>query len=258
MLLSQDARNVGRSAVDDTADAVGPPIGAGQAPRRSTTVIASFGLERFRDHRTAQLSTGTRRVVDLASVVLAEPRLLLARRADRRHRATRGGGVHPAVAAAPRGRGHDDRARRARRAARVRAVLQRRGHGDRPGGGDRHARRGRAATRGRWPPTSARARTRCWCRVRRLRRRGCEQNQPRAEMTARAVGDAVMSQIRSERGGTRPGAEPSRGPPDEPGGGTPGDGGALEPGARRAAGGPPVLAPSPGDAGADDRGDRAR
>jgi ABC-type branched-subunit amino acid transport system ATPase component len=40
-------------------------------------VIAAFGLERFRDHRTAELSTGTRRVVDLASIVLAGPRLLL-------------------------------------------------------------------------------------------------------------------------------------------------------------------------------------
>jgi ABC-2 type transport system ATP-binding protein len=40
-------------------------------------VIAAFGLERFRYHRTAQLSTGTRRVVDLASIVLARPRLLL-------------------------------------------------------------------------------------------------------------------------------------------------------------------------------------
>jgi len=40
-------------------------------------VITAFGLERFRQHRTAELSTGTRRVVDLASVVLAQPRLLL-------------------------------------------------------------------------------------------------------------------------------------------------------------------------------------
>jgi len=40
-------------------------------------VIASFGLERFRLHTTAHLSTGTRRVVDLASIVLANPRLLL-------------------------------------------------------------------------------------------------------------------------------------------------------------------------------------
>jgi ABC-type branched-subunit amino acid transport system ATPase component len=40
-------------------------------------VITAFGLERFRHHRTAELSTGTRRVVDLASIVLANPRLLL-------------------------------------------------------------------------------------------------------------------------------------------------------------------------------------
>lgn len=39
--------------------------------------IMSFGLERFRQHLTGQLSTGTRRVVDLASIVLAQPRLLL-------------------------------------------------------------------------------------------------------------------------------------------------------------------------------------
>ena len=40
-------------------------------------VIGSFGLEKFRRHITGHLSTGTRRVVDLASIVLAEPRLLL-------------------------------------------------------------------------------------------------------------------------------------------------------------------------------------
>ena len=40
-------------------------------------VIDAFELGRFHDHRTAELSTGTRRVVDLASIVLANPRLLL-------------------------------------------------------------------------------------------------------------------------------------------------------------------------------------
>ena len=40
-------------------------------------VIASFGLDRFRNHLTGHLSTGTRRVVALASIVLARPRLLL-------------------------------------------------------------------------------------------------------------------------------------------------------------------------------------
>ena len=40
-------------------------------------VIGALGLDRFRHHRISHLSTGTRRVVDLASVVLARPRLLL-------------------------------------------------------------------------------------------------------------------------------------------------------------------------------------
>ena len=55
----------------------GPADRSGPSADAVDAVIASFGLERFRDHRTAQLSTGTRRVVDLASIVLAEPRLLL-------------------------------------------------------------------------------------------------------------------------------------------------------------------------------------
>ncbi len=40
-------------------------------------IMGAFGIERFRHHRIAHLSTGTRRVVDLASIVLAHPRLLL-------------------------------------------------------------------------------------------------------------------------------------------------------------------------------------
>lgn len=49
-----------------------------RAKRRAVDeVLASFRLERFRHHQTAHLSTGTRRMVDLASIVLARPRLLL-------------------------------------------------------------------------------------------------------------------------------------------------------------------------------------
>ena len=40
-------------------------------------MIDAFGLGAFAGHRIAELSTGTRRIVDLASIVLAEPRLLL-------------------------------------------------------------------------------------------------------------------------------------------------------------------------------------
>lgn len=45
--------------------------------REVDRVIEAFGLSRFRFHHIAELSTGTRRVVDLASIVLARPRLLL-------------------------------------------------------------------------------------------------------------------------------------------------------------------------------------
>ena len=45
--------------------------------REVDRAIGAFGIQRFRRHRIAQLSTGTRRVVDLASIMLAEPRLLL-------------------------------------------------------------------------------------------------------------------------------------------------------------------------------------
>ncbi len=45
--------------------------------REVDRAVGSFGIQRFRRHRIAQLSTGTRRVVDLASIMLAEPRLLL-------------------------------------------------------------------------------------------------------------------------------------------------------------------------------------
>jgi ABC-type branched-subunit amino acid transport system ATPase component len=76
LLLSQDARH----AVGVLSTTLQMPWArrSERTKRRAVdSVIASFGLERFRDHRTSQLSTGTRRVVDLASIVLAEPRLLL-------------------------------------------------------------------------------------------------------------------------------------------------------------------------------------
>jgi ABC-type branched-subunit amino acid transport system ATPase component len=49
----------------------------GSKRRRVGDLMASFGLEPFRHRRIDQLSTGTRRVVDLASIVSARPRLLL-------------------------------------------------------------------------------------------------------------------------------------------------------------------------------------
>jgi len=76
LLLSEDARH--EVAVLSTTLRL---PWARRAERRKLgavdQVIGAFGLERFRHHRTAELSTGTRRVVDLASIVLAQPRLLL-------------------------------------------------------------------------------------------------------------------------------------------------------------------------------------
>jgi ABC-type branched-subunit amino acid transport system ATPase component len=76
LLLCEDARHpVG--VVSTTLSAPWARRAEHHKRERVDGVIAAFGLERFRHHRTAELSTGTRRVVDLASVVLSGPRLLL-------------------------------------------------------------------------------------------------------------------------------------------------------------------------------------
>jgi ABC-type branched-subunit amino acid transport system ATPase component len=76
LLVSEDARR--RSDVVSTTLRL-PWARKVEKEKRAAVdgVINSFGLERFRNHRTNQLSTGTRRVVDLASIVLSKPRLLL-------------------------------------------------------------------------------------------------------------------------------------------------------------------------------------
>jgi ABC-type branched-subunit amino acid transport system ATPase component len=76
LLVCEDARH--RSDVVSTTLQLPWARKAERVKREAVNrVISSFGLERFRNHRTNQLSTGTRRVVDLASIVLSEPRLLL-------------------------------------------------------------------------------------------------------------------------------------------------------------------------------------
>ncbi len=76
LLLTQDARRpVG--IVSSTLQM--PWARRSERAKRAAVerVMGAFGIDRFRRHRVAQLSTGTRRVVDLASIMLAEPRLLL-------------------------------------------------------------------------------------------------------------------------------------------------------------------------------------
>jgi len=76
LLLCEDARR----AVGVVSSTLQMPWArrAEREKRRAVEgVIEAFGLGRFRSHQTAELSTGTRRVVDLASIVLSRPRLLL-------------------------------------------------------------------------------------------------------------------------------------------------------------------------------------
>jgi ABC-type branched-subunit amino acid transport system ATPase component len=76
LLLTQDARRpVG--VVSSTLQMPWARRSERAKREASDQVIHSFGIERFRRHQIAELSTGTRRVVDLASIVLARPRLLL-------------------------------------------------------------------------------------------------------------------------------------------------------------------------------------
>jgi ABC-type branched-subunit amino acid transport system ATPase component len=76
LLVSEDARH--RAGVLATTLHLPWARRAERAKRENIAkVIDAFGLDRFREHRVSELSTGTRRVVDLAAIVLAEPRLLL-------------------------------------------------------------------------------------------------------------------------------------------------------------------------------------
>lgn len=76
LLVSEDGRR--RSGVLATTLHLPRARRTERAKRAAVAeVIEAFGLERFRHHRVSELSTGTRRVVDLAGIVLAQPRVLL-------------------------------------------------------------------------------------------------------------------------------------------------------------------------------------
>ena len=56
-----------------------PPARRAERAKRAMVdeTLAGFGLERFRHRLISELSTGTRRIVDLAAILAAQPRLLL-------------------------------------------------------------------------------------------------------------------------------------------------------------------------------------
>ena len=64
-------------SLDHSADALGPARRAGASARPSTTSSPSSASSASATTARRHLSTGTHRVVDLASIVLARPRLLL-------------------------------------------------------------------------------------------------------------------------------------------------------------------------------------
>jgi ABC-type branched-subunit amino acid transport system ATPase component len=76
LLLTADARQM-PSVIATTLRLPGARRAERQKLADVDQVVDAFGLGRFRHHRITELSTGTRRVVDLASVMLARPRLLL-------------------------------------------------------------------------------------------------------------------------------------------------------------------------------------
>jgi ABC-type branched-subunit amino acid transport system ATPase component len=76
LMLTADAREP-VSVIATTLQLPGARRSERDKRARVEGAIESFGLGRFRDHRVSELSTGTRRVVDLASIILAAPRLLL-------------------------------------------------------------------------------------------------------------------------------------------------------------------------------------
>ena len=77
LMLCEDARAQRERARRPRCSSRGRAASERDKRKAVDGVIGSFGLDRFRHHLTGHLSTGTRRVVDLASIVLAGPRLLL-------------------------------------------------------------------------------------------------------------------------------------------------------------------------------------
>ena len=90
----QDARLFPDLTVEDTllvAEDARRPVGVlsttfalpfarkAEAAKRATVqgLLADLGLTRFRHQPVSELSTGTRRIVDVASIIAARPRLLL-------------------------------------------------------------------------------------------------------------------------------------------------------------------------------------
>ena len=131
-----------------------------RAKRAEAAELIDFlGLGRYADRFIAELSTGTRRIVELASVLAVAPRVHLPRRTDRGRRATRSRSVRAAHQTGAAGTRRDARRRRARPAAdpvdqRPR-LLPRSRRGDRRRAPRRRCATTRASSRRTSAPTNA-------------------------------------------------------------------------------------------------------
>src|SRR5690349_18420716 len=84
MTVLDTLRVAGERLASGHASVVGTLLGLGGAPaheKRATeealSVIEAFGLQAYRDKLIGELSTGTRRVVDLAALVVQKPSVVL-------------------------------------------------------------------------------------------------------------------------------------------------------------------------------------
>ena len=76
LLLAEDARQPA-AVLTSALRTRGARAAEARKHEATESLLAAFGLARFRHHLIGELSTGTRRVVDLATIVAARPRLLL-------------------------------------------------------------------------------------------------------------------------------------------------------------------------------------
>ena len=173
----------------------------------ASELIDFLGLGRYADRPISELSTGTRRIVELGGLLAVGARRVVPRRTDRRHRPARSRSNGPTAHRHPQGTRRSDAHHRTRHAAHHEherpRLLPRTRH--------RHRRRRPdqpcATTRRSSPATSAWTNARstgATARWRRLRRRKCEPTRPipTHRLTVHFVAEPLAASV-SSRGRNR-------------------------------------------------------
>jgi ABC-type branched-subunit amino acid transport system ATPase component len=76
-VASERHLSLGPRVIGTLLGSVAVARGEKDATRRADEVVAAFGLRDYRDKLIGELSTGTRRVVDLAGLIIAKPSVIL-------------------------------------------------------------------------------------------------------------------------------------------------------------------------------------